>query len=80
MRDVLMWAGRSGRRIAVTIVGFSLVALGLVLLVVPGPGILAILAGLAVLASEYAWARRALREARRRAQQARDRVRPNRAA
>jgi hypothetical protein len=36
------------------------VALGLALLVLPGPGILALVAGVALLAPHYAWARRIL--------------------
>lgn len=48
------------KRFAVTIVGFALLALGGALMVLPGPGVLIIVAGLAVLASEYAWARRLL--------------------
>lgn len=42
----------------VTAVGATLVLAGVVMLVTPGPGIVAILAGLAVLASEYGWAAR----------------------
>lgn len=60
MSDVVRWIGTSGKRIAVTIVGFTLIALGLVLLVLPGPGILLIVAGFAVLGTQYAWAQRAL--------------------
>ncbi len=37
--------------------GFVLVALGIVMLVTPGPGWVAIGLGLTLLASEYAWAR-----------------------
>jgi len=40
--------------------GITLVLLGLILLVLPGPGILTIAAGLAVLATEFVWARRIL--------------------
>jgi tellurite resistance protein TerC len=48
------------RRTAVTIVGFALLLVGVALLVLPGPGLLVIVAGLAVLATEYAWAKRPL--------------------
>src|SRR6266851_9413760 len=48
------------RRIAVTVVGTVILAVGLVLLVAPGPGILVILLAVAVFALEYAWARRHL--------------------
>jgi hypothetical protein len=39
---------------------------GIVMLLTPGPGLLTIVAGLAVLSTEYAWARRALLRARER--------------
>jgi hypothetical protein len=39
---------------------------GIVMLLTPGPGLLTIVAGLAVLSTEYAWARRALSRARER--------------
>lgn len=65
----------NGRRIAVTILGGVLVLGGLVMLVLPGPGILVMLAGLAVLASEYVWAQRALNFAKQKAGQAKDKAR-----
>lgn len=47
-------------RIARIGVGTALVILGLFLLVIPGLGILTIAAGLAVLATEFTWARNIL--------------------
>jgi uncharacterized protein (TIGR02611 family) len=72
---VIGWIGANGKRIAVSIIGFTLVALGLVLLVLPGPGLLVVAAGFAVLATEYAWARRALDETKRRTSRAARRLR-----
>lgn len=46
-------------------VGAALVIAGAVMLVVPGPGWAAIILGLIVLASEFAWAERALAPLRR---------------
>jgi hypothetical protein len=69
---------RNGRRIIVSAVGFGLIAVGLVLLVIPGPGVVLLGAGLAVLASEYVWAQRALNYTRRTASQVRNRVRRGR--
>jgi uncharacterized protein (TIGR02611 family) len=74
-RDYVVWVGRSGKRIAVTILGFTLVAGGLAMLVLPGPGILVVIAGLAVLSTEYAWARWVLDETKRRAKGATRRFR-----
>lgn len=47
-------------RLARVMVGFGLLASGLVMLVLPGPGVLVILAALAMLAAEFVWARRVL--------------------
>ncbi|SFB33017.1 PGPGW domain-containing protein [Cellulomonas marina] len=58
------------RRLAVTLVGAALLLLGLAMMVLPGPGILGIVAGLAVLASEYVWARRLLVRAKDKAEEA----------
>ena len=66
--------GRNGKRVAVTIAGFAVVLAGLAMLVLPGPGIVVIIAGLAILATEYVWAERMLAEAKRRAMQAKDKV------
>ena len=75
LRSVLAWVGRSGKRIAISVVGAALVAAGLAMLVFPGPGLLVIIAGLAVLATEYAWARSALNETKKQAGRMRDRLR-----
>lgn len=47
-------------RLIKVIAGFGLLLAGVVMLVVPGPGWLTIAAGLAILATEFAWAHRAL--------------------
>jgi tellurite resistance protein TerC len=74
-RDYVRWIGRTGLRVLVTVVGFTLIAVGLVLLVLPGPGILVIIAGFAVLATQYAWARTALEATKRRASRTAKRLR-----
>ena len=48
------------RRIAVTVAGTVILAVGVVLLVAPGPGLVVIALALAVFAIEYQWARRHL--------------------
>lgn len=48
------------RRPVVTLVGVTLIAVGIVLLVLPGPGLLLMAVGLAVLATEYPAAQRLL--------------------
>lgn len=49
------------RKIVVAVIGSTIVLVGIALLVLPGPASLVIPVGLIILASEFAWARRALR-------------------
>lgn len=52
---------RFAKRIAITVIGSTVVLIGVVMIVTPGPAILVIPAGLGILAIEFAWARRWLR-------------------
>ena len=56
-------ATRTGRltlRIVIGVVGVAVVLIGLVLVPLPGPGWLIVLAGLAILSLEFEWAQRLL--------------------
>lgn len=55
---------KTARRIAVLAVGSTVVLLGFIMLVTPGPGLLVIPIGLAILGVEFAWARIWLRKVR----------------
>ena len=48
-------------RIFIGVVGGAITILGTVFLFAPGPGLLVLLAGLGILATEYAWAASAIR-------------------
>jgi uncharacterized protein (TIGR02611 family) len=75
------------RRIVVATVGSTILAVGIFMLVLPGPGIVVIPVGLAILSIEFAWGRFWLRRVRKgisgrnavnhgeRAERHRDRVR-----
>jgi uncharacterized protein (TIGR02611 family) len=52
------------RRIIVSVVGATVLLIGIALLVLPGPAFIVIPIGLAILATEYAWARHWLRKVR----------------
>ena len=67
---VLRFIGRSSKRVAVTVAGFALVLAGLAMFVLPGPGILVVLLGLGVLATEYTWAANTLERTKRYAEKA----------
>lgn len=55
---------RGARRVVVAVIGFTVVGLGLILLVAPGPAFVVIPLGLAILSLEFAWARHWLHKLR----------------
>ena len=48
---------RQAKRIAIFIVGLTVLLIGIALIVLPGPAVVVIPIGLAILATEFAWAR-----------------------
>ncbi len=71
---------RHTRRVVVTAVGLAVVVVGVLLLVLPGPGLLVVIAGLALLATEYEWARRLLERAREKSRSAASKFRSRNSA
>lgn len=61
-------------RAGVFAVGATVLAGGVVMMITPGPGIVAIVLGLAVLATEFAWAQTALHRAKAAAERAREKA------
>ena len=58
-------------KLVVTLVGSAVLTAGLIMMVTPGPGLVGIVAGLAILATEWDWADRWLATARRKLHEAR---------
>lgn len=75
----LRWIGRNSKRLLVLVAGFAVVGAGIAMLVLPGPGIIVVILGLAVLATEFAWAERALDRTTTRAASATSKVTASRA-
>jgi Putative transmembrane protein (PGPGW) len=62
------WVNRLGladrprvRKLIVAVIGSTVVLFGLALIILPGPAVLVVPLGLALLATEFAWARRLIR-------------------
>ena len=62
------WVNRLGlahrpfvRKLIVGVIGSTVVLFGLALIILPGPAVVVVPLGLAILATEYAWARRIIR-------------------
>jgi uncharacterized protein (TIGR02611 family) len=51
---------QQAKRLLKILIGFTLLALGIIMVVTPGPGALTIVLALGVLAAEFVWARRLL--------------------
>lgn len=60
---------RWARRIAVAVVGGTVLLVGVALIVLPGPAFVVIPLGLAILGLEFAWARLWLRKVKKRSAQ-----------
>ena len=52
------------RKSIVAVIGSTVFLIGVAMIVLPGPAIVVIPVGLGILATEFAWARRAIRRAR----------------
>jgi hypothetical protein len=49
---------KQAKRVITVLIGFTVLLLGAIMLITPGPGIPAIVFGLAILGTEFIWARR----------------------
>ncbi len=56
---------KTARRVAVAVVGSSVLLIGIIMLVTPGPALIVIPVGLAILAIEFVWARHWLKKIRK---------------
>ncbi len=52
---------KQAKRLITVVIGFTVVLVGIIMLVTPGPGIVAILLGLAMLGTEFVWARKLMK-------------------
>lgn len=69
----LLPRNRLARRVLVSVVGGTVVLIGIALIVLPGPAVVVIPVGLSILALEFAWARRLLRRVKNKLQKMRRR-------
>lgn len=79
MKSLMNMTYKAVRRIVVAVVGMTVLLLGVIMLVTPGPAFVLIPAGLAILGLEFAWARYWLKTARRTISEQTAKVRGNNA-
>jgi len=61
-----LWFWKNARKVVVLVVSVTILLLGVAMLALPGPGWVTIFGGLALLATEFTWARWILKHARER--------------
>jgi uncharacterized protein (TIGR02611 family) len=64
VNKMMIFTLRQARRLIVAVVGATVLLAGVVMIVTPGPAVIVIPLGLAILATEFAWAHRLLRRVR----------------
>ena len=70
VREFLNATYKTARRIAIAIVGMTVLVIGIVMIVLPGPAFIVIPAGLGILSLEFVWARRWLKKVKEKTEQA----------
>jgi uncharacterized protein (TIGR02611 family) len=75
-RLVLINSFQQAKRVVKILIGFTLLALGIVMIATPGPGWLTIMLALGILAAEFVWARRLLDRLKEQGVRIRDTVMP----
>lgn len=62
------------KRIVVAVIGFTILAIGILLIVFPGPAFIVIPIGLSILATEFVWAKKLLEKVKKRIQKTKDSI------
>ncbi len=57
-RSQIITTVQQAKRLIRIVIGFTVLLVGCIMLVTPGPGMAAIIGGLAILATEFVWAKR----------------------
>lgn len=70
----VIWMYRQARKIVIFVIGSTILLAGIAMIVLPGPALVVIPIGLAILATEFVWARLWLKYARQHAEYAKDQV------
>jgi tellurite resistance protein TerC len=60
MRHLVLRTLGQAKRLILIVIGYTVLAAGVAMIVLPGPAVLVIPVGLAILATEFIWARKLL--------------------
>ena len=71
MKHLVLRTLGQARRVIVIVIGFTVLLVGVAMVVLPGPAVVVIPVGLAILATEFIWARKLLDAVKERIQRMR---------
>lgn len=71
---MIAYALKTARKLVVLVIGSTVLLIGIALIVLPGPAFVVIPVGLAILAIEFAWAKRLLDRVKERLEAAKKQV------
>ncbi|MBI4834904.1 MAG: PGPGW domain-containing protein [Planctomycetes bacterium] len=57
MTDIFTKSVKQAKRVVIIVIGFTVLLIGIAMIVLPGPAIIVIPLGLAILGTEFIWAR-----------------------
>ncbi|MCU0345236.1 MAG: PGPGW domain-containing protein [Ignavibacterium sp.] len=57
MRNIIIKTQKQAKRLIIIVVGFTVLLLGIAMILLPGPAFIVIPLGLGILATEFVWAR-----------------------
>lgn len=77
---MIQWTLKQARRLVVAVIGGTVLIAGIVMIVTPGPAVVVIPLGLAILATEFIWARHLLHRVKEHISNTADKVRNRRRA
>jgi tellurite resistance protein TerC len=62
MNGVILWSVKKMKRLIIGVIGFTILLIGIAMIVLPGPAFIVIPIGLGILATEFVWARSLLKK------------------
>lgn len=62
MTALILRTVRQAKKLVIAVLGFTVLAIGLAMIVLPGPAVIVIPIGLGILATEFIWARNLLKK------------------
>ena len=60
MKRVVNWTTKNAKKLIVAVIGTTVLIIGIIMIVAPGPAFIVIPIGLSILATEFVWARKLL--------------------